>query len=211
MIRCDVIKDLIPLYYDDVASEGSRELVDEHLKDCAGCREIWDKMKDDYKSTGLEADSGEIYAFKKIRRKILINTAVIALSAVILSFIIVGVIYTWSIPTPYNIENIHVHPANTLKEYGTNQMNIVPIIDLHDNWDHQHISTKQIDDELFISTRNAIYTRFFRNGRKGSWFPHINMLHNRLIKQMQYKIGDDINRVYYVNETKENAVLIWER
>lgn len=37
-MRCDVIKDLIPLYEEDLCSQASRELVEEHVRDCADCR-----------------------------------------------------------------------------------------------------------------------------------------------------------------------------
>lgn len=36
--KCDVVMDLAPLYYDRIASEGSRRLVRRHLRECAECR-----------------------------------------------------------------------------------------------------------------------------------------------------------------------------
>lgn len=36
-ISCDIIKDLLPLYHDDVCSEDSRKLVEEHLDQCGSC------------------------------------------------------------------------------------------------------------------------------------------------------------------------------
>jgi len=38
-ISCKVIRDLLPLYHDDVCSDESRSLVEEHLNTCAGCAE----------------------------------------------------------------------------------------------------------------------------------------------------------------------------
>lgn len=38
MIECDVIRDLMPLYADGVASEASRKLVDAHTARCPSCR-----------------------------------------------------------------------------------------------------------------------------------------------------------------------------
>ena len=37
--ECEIVRDLLPLYVDDACSEASREIIDEHLKDCAGCAE----------------------------------------------------------------------------------------------------------------------------------------------------------------------------
>jgi len=39
-ISCDIISDLLPLYYDDVCSLQSRELVKEHLKECRECAQM---------------------------------------------------------------------------------------------------------------------------------------------------------------------------
>ena len=38
-ITCDIIQDLLPLYEDDVLSEDSRQLVEDHLAGCEKCRQ----------------------------------------------------------------------------------------------------------------------------------------------------------------------------
>ena len=35
--ECQIIRDLLPLYADDACSDASREVIDEHLKDCPDC------------------------------------------------------------------------------------------------------------------------------------------------------------------------------
>ena len=37
-ISCNVIKDILPLYLDDVVSQDTREMVEEHLESCDACR-----------------------------------------------------------------------------------------------------------------------------------------------------------------------------
>jgi len=37
---CDMIRDLLPLYVDDACSETSKQLVEEHLSECASCKEL---------------------------------------------------------------------------------------------------------------------------------------------------------------------------
>ena len=37
-ISCAIIKDLLPLYYDDVCSKESKVLVEEHIADCEDCK-----------------------------------------------------------------------------------------------------------------------------------------------------------------------------
>ena len=43
--NCDVIRDLLPLYEDNVVSEETAQMVREHLKDCPECREELRKMR----------------------------------------------------------------------------------------------------------------------------------------------------------------------
>ena len=44
-MKCEVIRDLMPLYLDECCSEGSRELVEEHLKECDSCRKMAEQMR----------------------------------------------------------------------------------------------------------------------------------------------------------------------
>lgn len=44
-VKCAVINDLLPLYVDDVLSKESRELVEEHIKECESCRKMLENMK----------------------------------------------------------------------------------------------------------------------------------------------------------------------
>ena len=36
-LSCEVIKDLLPLYYDKVCSEETKVIVEEHLNECENC------------------------------------------------------------------------------------------------------------------------------------------------------------------------------
>ena len=43
--HCEVIRDLLPLYADDVCSERSRELIEEHLRECPECSAELEKLR----------------------------------------------------------------------------------------------------------------------------------------------------------------------
>ena len=43
--ECDIIKDLLPSYVDEICSEASKEWIEEHLKECEGCRALAELMK----------------------------------------------------------------------------------------------------------------------------------------------------------------------
>lgn len=44
-ISCKIIEDLLPLYHDNVCSDDSHRLVEEHLNSCAKCQELLNTMK----------------------------------------------------------------------------------------------------------------------------------------------------------------------
>ena len=43
-VKCAVINDLLPLYVDDVLSKESRELIEEHIRECESCRKTLENM-----------------------------------------------------------------------------------------------------------------------------------------------------------------------
>ena len=46
-ISCNVNKDLLPLYVDDVCSEESKDLVEEHLSECGECQNYYEALKEE--------------------------------------------------------------------------------------------------------------------------------------------------------------------
>lgn len=38
-INCEVVQDLIPIYIDNLASESSKKIIENHVKSCNGCKE----------------------------------------------------------------------------------------------------------------------------------------------------------------------------
>ncbi|MEZ3445476.1 MAG: zf-HC2 domain-containing protein [Lachnospiraceae bacterium] len=66
-INCNIIRDLLPSYVDDICSEDSRHLIEEHLESCEQCRTQLELLKD----TTLIDEQGEqkqIFYLKKIKR-----------------------------------------------------------------------------------------------------------------------------------------------
>ena len=93
MVKCDVIQDLLPLYIDDVASEGSRVEVDEHIKTCSNCREVLSKMQAGGNPIRLSVDKAEIGAFKIMKQKLLRKNLLIACASVVATSIVYGLVY----------------------------------------------------------------------------------------------------------------------
>lgn len=65
-ITCDVVRDLLPLYCDEVCSRDSRELVNRHLEGCRECCGLLRKMKEECAFPGAERQAEEERAHETI-------------------------------------------------------------------------------------------------------------------------------------------------
>lgn len=68
-LECDVIRDLIPSYVEEICSETSKQYVDEHLQDCPDCDRLMRQLRDtDFSTTKLE--QRQFDGYKKAKRQI---------------------------------------------------------------------------------------------------------------------------------------------
>lgn len=44
-MKCEIIRDLLPSYIDELTSEVSNQEIEEHLKECTGCSQYLKEMK----------------------------------------------------------------------------------------------------------------------------------------------------------------------
>ena len=89
-ITCEVIRDLLPLYVDEVLSSDSRSLVEEHLETCEGCTDYYHMLKEPEGNYKQMRKTDEKAAFKRIKgtlkKKRLITILVTAVCIAALGF-----------------------------------------------------------------------------------------------------------------------------
>lgn len=97
-IRCEMIRDLLPLYADHVISDVTRDEIDKHLQECSECRRIYDAqmknltlplLKEEIRKEEEGIRTIQHRLRKEKRNSVLAVIAVFA--AVILSFYLLGV------------------------------------------------------------------------------------------------------------------------
>jgi predicted anti-sigma-YlaC factor YlaD len=70
-MECDVIRDLMPLYAENMVSESSRKLIEEHFSECSACRAMYQDMLQpppEVQFSKEPAESFQKYVKKKKRR-----------------------------------------------------------------------------------------------------------------------------------------------
>ena len=69
--ECDIVRDLLPLYVDNVVSDTSREIIEEHLSDCDGCKEYLKKLRDEELESHLKEEKKAVieYGTRQFRKR----------------------------------------------------------------------------------------------------------------------------------------------
>ena len=70
-LPCEVIEDLLALYHDDVCSELTKEIVEEHLAQCASCKAKLDLIEEEIHLP--QQDYEAVDTLKKIKKKVKIK------------------------------------------------------------------------------------------------------------------------------------------
>ena len=154
MINCDVIQDLLPLYCDGIASEGSRTLVDIHIKDCPACRDVLEKMKGGGDPVYLSVDKAEIGAFKKIKKAIRRKNIATACVSILCVIALIYGVFGYRAPLPYDPDKMSV------------KLSYDQAIDVFYDGNCAGANATRKDDAVYIGYEGSLWTRLYYNGKK---------------------------------------------
>ena len=174
---CEIVKDLLPLFVDGLLSDTSKEFVNEHIGDCADCREILRKVNTPI--TLPTSDASKTKAsnpFKMLKRKITKRTITVSLisvavTAVVVFAVILACIYMQSdwmgVDRFFGVDTI------SLISTGEQQERLLNMIAETENYnaDELHIST--ISNQYSwrrIDTHSSVYRFLFLLTYKGEEF-----------------------------------------
>ena len=68
-LPCEVVKDLFPSYIDELTSEVTNNLIEEHNAECEECRRTLESMKNPEAEPKEQVQQKEIDYLKKTRKK----------------------------------------------------------------------------------------------------------------------------------------------
>lgn len=106
-ISCNIIKDLLPLYVENIVSNESKALVEEHLKSCTECQAKLQKMQQPVKLSA-DKDMNELKALKKLWNRGKLRIAIITAISLILLFTCLISFYFIELPVKYSDAKIIV-------------------------------------------------------------------------------------------------------
>lgn len=80
---CNVVQDLLPLYLDDVCSEDSKKIVEEHLEECSTCRFMKEQLENKEMDEMLKIESKNVIERHAQAEKAQYMTKLIGLDTII--------------------------------------------------------------------------------------------------------------------------------
>ena len=75
MNECNIVKDLMPLYADDLLSPDSQEFIEGHASRCPECRKLWDHRDQEFPNIQAQDPVSEKAIIKKSLRRDRLKTA----------------------------------------------------------------------------------------------------------------------------------------
>lgn len=231
-ISCELVKDLLPLYNDDVCSKESRTIVEKHLKECDNCKKYLESMDTDFFQKHIEKteEQVKVNVLKGLKKKLFLKNVVISIISVICA---IGVcfggyflIFIYEMPIPYE---------DGLLSFDISSDGEVTVILNEDAYFGSKEFTRIIEKDgkeqniAYIYYTDSIWTKYFSKTRNHNEYrlPINNDViigsdnHGRSITA-----DKDITAVYYETgdfrdiillsdekfaEATKDAVLVWEK
>lgn len=219
--NCGMIKDLLPLYADDVCSDESREIVAKHIEKCSECRSELEKMS---RNINVSVDK-DIAVIKRIKKRILIERLVAGVIAIfsIIAAVYICVVWLTSYK-PMSIDEecaaqsikIEADENGTLwletKGYVQSYRQIIPDL-IDENGNH-------IQDAGFDKNSKKTYCVSFVKTRADDLCDKIPVYHyigddyTKTVKRTRlFNINDNnqLDKIVYYNYSNKEEYVIWER
>lgn len=116
-IDCEIIKDVLPLYLDGVASDATKEMVEEHLSSCASCQKETTLLKKDLVlPVAKNIPLSEARVFRKLKSCFWKRNVIISVSTMLLTLLLIIGFYSYMnlkrICIPYDDAVIHIIEAD---------------------------------------------------------------------------------------------------
>ncbi|MFK0524014.1 zf-HC2 domain-containing protein [Paenibacillus illinoisensis] len=207
-LPCDIVRDLLPLYYDDVCSTATKEDIEAHIATCSGCKLMLEKLKmQEYLSLEIiEKNKIEGNGLKSIaafwdRSKARAFAKGVLVAASIFSLLLLGYIGL----TQWNIVTV---PTEVIRITDISQLSdgkIAYHVKMTDGYNVNQIDYKvnSEGDVYMVPVRPLIKSKQNYQIGLANMYDFVNL------EQIRANQGVEIRAVYYGSPKK--PILIWKK
>ena len=192
-MNCDVIRDLLPLYADEVCSEASKALVEEHLQSCESCGKELRIMRSGESAAIAEevdiAEKAEQLWKKNKLRSILLGLLIAAA--------VFGVWYGLTVPNILTVDERYLRVEDV--RYSPQDDTFTVELTVLDGMKHNFIRYRQVGDSFYITPMRPIIT----TREDPDWVAKKNTVTHHIG-------GTPVEKKLYIG-WGDDAVLIWDR
>ncbi len=214
MKNCDMIKDLLPLYADDVCSEESRKAVEEHINNCPDCKAELEKLGKNV--TVSHQKDAEV--LKRIKRRLRIEKLVVSLISVlaICGILLYGLVYcindykSMDMEKYKILENVSVSEHDNavwldIKGYAASFDIDVPTLS---DTNGKHLG---IDDDFDKEKKNGYGVTLKQRRIDDYSFSPTGSLKSFELKLFDLDEKEDMMKVFYYDDVNNKEYILWER
>lgn len=212
--NCNMIKDLLPLYADDVCSEESRKAVEEHIKECSDCKNELEKLRKNV-SVSPQKDAEVL---KRIKSRLRIEKLIVGIISVlaICGALFLGLIYLINTDKSMDMEKYKIIDNVSVTEHdGALWLNVkgaassfVSLSPTISDTDGNHMGyDKSFDREK----KNGFGVTLKQ--RKIDSFEFYPRASSKCFEQKLFDIGEkeDIVKLFYYDDVNNKEYVLWER
>lgn len=102
-MKCNIVKDLLPLYCDKLTSQDSNEEIEKHLGECADCKAVYESMNK--KEENIEIPENDVKPLKKIKKRIKLKIIAAILGTAVVLFGVFMFVF-WGV-IPISSDKLH--------------------------------------------------------------------------------------------------------
>ena len=202
--KCDLIKDILPLYVDDLCSVYTKSIVDEHVLKCDSCKQLLKELNQKlYISENIKSERKKLNPFVKIKRvnrtKIVfcVLCSIVIISAVYTKLFLLGFTASTSHITVRNIEMLNDDFTFEIEMSANSGLNFIKQVFISPYMDS--ISEYGLG-HVYLQVNTAIT------------YPWDDSIFKTIVGFDQEALNNDrITAIYLIGKNQTDIKLVWER
>ena len=184
--ECNIAQDILPLYMENMISTGTKQFVEEHLRQCTECEKKLELLKTDMcVEKNYQAEEAPIQAINKIRVDIKKKRIVTGILSAVISVIVVILSFAYLTAPEY------LPYAEPFDMMTASEINGIVILSFKGEYE-----LSQIEQGIYdISLYNTAWNKLVGNTQKQTIVVNPN--------------GEEVNTIYYVSNGGQEDKIIY--